>query len=185
VLISLKKHRYRRFTAEGSRFFLPPRLKPGAKCCRSYAAKHSRKQRNKTCRIPCAGNARLLTPQDCAAAFYQCFCKSLADASGYVDSLCFQPVDLPKSETRNFKNDVLGWDKRNLFRDCCLIERKAIFVLLRQTLNGGCGHKLLSELPRKTGVKSQLTNVKHLMQDRGNQIRDSDWVGSGFAGIAS
>jgi hypothetical protein len=41
-----------------------PRLKPGAKCCRSFAAKHNPKQRTKTCVIPSDVHPQFFLTQD-------------------------------------------------------------------------------------------------------------------------
>jgi hypothetical protein len=45
-----------------------PRLKPEAKCCRSFAAKHNRKQRTKLSVIPGEINLKLFLPPACLRA---------------------------------------------------------------------------------------------------------------------
>ena len=40
--------------------------------------------------------------------FYKCLLKSLADASGYDNSLCFRTVDRPSLETRNLNTRMRG-----------------------------------------------------------------------------
>jgi hypothetical protein len=64
TLMSLKKNIAVAVSRLMDRVFAThPRLKPGAKCCRSYAAKHSPKQRTKTCAIPSDVNPKFLSPQ--------------------------------------------------------------------------------------------------------------------------
>jgi hypothetical protein len=41
--------------------------------------------------------------RDWAFVFYQCYRRSLANASGYDNSLCFAPLISPILEDRNFK----------------------------------------------------------------------------------
>jgi len=47
--------------------------------------------------------------RDCVFAFRQCLQKSLAEASSYDNSLCFGPVDLPRSLTSQLQNLRLPW----------------------------------------------------------------------------
>ena len=91
------------------RFFATnPRLKPGAKCCRSSAAKHSPRQRTKTCAIPGDGNSKFLPPHDNEEGVSRSDCKPVTGIL-MTPSDCFKPSVLQKFPTaapHTFYEDV-------------------------------------------------------------------------------